>query len=311
MLQELVDRISELLATDTCYITLWDEKDQRVIPAAASGPLREQYPLLKVEPGEQTMTASVLQAGHTLIAEDVLNSPYISPSVVKFPTRSLLGVPLIADGMPLGALLVGFDQPHSFTQYEVDLSEQVARQIALVIAKTKLYEEVQRRAITDSLTGLYNRHGLYLLGEREIERALRYNRPLSALMLDLDHFKQVNDTYGHAIGDQVLCEVSQRCGSVVREVDLIARYGGDEFVLLLLETDLEAARRIAERLRATIGDVPIHTEKGEVAITASLGVAQGSLTTPNLDTLIHMADDAMYAAKQAGRNRIAVKENAA
>ncbi len=309
MLQDLVDLVSKLMETDTCYITLWDENEQKVIPAAASGALREEYPRLKIEPGELTMTASVLQAGHTLIAEDVLNSPYISPRIVKFPTRSLLGVPLIADGKPLGALLVGFDQPHSFSQYEIDLSEQVAHQVALVIMKAKLYEELQHMAITDVLTGLYNRRGLFLLGEREIERALRYNRPLSALMLDLDHFKQVNDVHGHAIGDQVLCEISQRCLSLVREVDLVSRYGGDEFVLLLSENNLEAACMVAERLREAVAINPIKTEAGEISITASVGVAQANMKTPNLDALIKNADDAMYIAKNSGRNRVMVKND--
>lgn len=309
-LQTLADRVGELIEADGCFITLWDEVGQKAIPVAASGEWQEKYLLLKSEPGEKTMTASVLQAGRALVIEDAMNSSYISARIAAmFPTRSLLGVPLIADGKALGAMMVAFHQPHIFSSYEIDLSEQAARQIALVITKAKLYEEIQRQAITDALTGLYNRNGLFLLGEREIERALRYNRPLSALMLDLDHFKQVNDAYGHTIGDQVLREVSQRCLALVREADLVGRYGGDEFVLLLLETDLETACKVAERLREAIAISPIHTEKGEVAIAASIGVAQASLATPNLDVLIRAADDAMYVAKQSGRNRVMVKED--
>ncbi|MEK7328871.1 MAG: GAF domain-containing protein, partial [Chloroflexota bacterium] len=147
LLQTLADRLGELFNADGCYITLWDEARQITVPAAAYGPLRPQYPTVKVEPGEQTMTASVLHAGHALVADDVFNSPYISPRIAAmFPTKSMLGLPLMAGGNKLGAALVSFHQPHHFTLDEVSLGEQAAGQIALAIARTQLFEATRRSA---------------------------------------------------------------------------------------------------------------------------------------------------------------------
>ncbi len=147
MLQTLADRLSELLDADGCYITLWDEAQQRTRPAAAYGPLSEVYPALVPQPDELTMTASVMRAGHALAAEDALNSPYISPRIAaQFPARSLLGLPLIAHEQKLGAALIGFNQPHHFTPDEIARGEQAAAQIALAVAKAQLLEQVQQHA---------------------------------------------------------------------------------------------------------------------------------------------------------------------
>ncbi len=148
MLQTLADRMGELLDADGCYITLWDEARQTTLPAAASGPLRETYPSLCPEPGEVTMTTSVLRAGKPLAAEDVFDTPYISPRIAaQFPTRSMLGLPLIVGDQKLGAILIAFDQPHLFTPDEIARGKQAARQIALAVAKAQLLDETQRQLI--------------------------------------------------------------------------------------------------------------------------------------------------------------------
>jgi diguanylate cyclase (GGDEF)-like protein len=147
MLQMLADRLSELINADGCYLTLWDEARQAVIPASASGAARETYWTLRVEPDDATMTASVLRAGRALVAEDVFNSPHISPRIAaQFPTRSLLGLPLMAGGQKLGAALIGFNQPHHFTADEIALGEQAARQIALALAKARALESERKRS---------------------------------------------------------------------------------------------------------------------------------------------------------------------
>ena len=133
-------------------------------------------------------------------------------------------------------------------------------------------EEVQRLAITDSLTGLYNRRHFFELAEHELQRARRYRRFLSAMMLDIDHFKQVNDTYGHAVGDHVLKEVADCCRQAMRKEDVLGRYGGDEFAIMLPESDLVTTCQVAERLRQSIAQKTIETEVGPVTVTVSLGV---------------------------------------
>lgn len=166
----------------------------------------------------------------------------------------------------------------------------------------RLYAEVQRLAITDPLTGLLNRRGFFENGAREVARARRYGTPLAAIMLDLDHFKDINDTHGHAVGDQVVAHMAARCVELLRQVDLLGRYGGEEFVLLLPGTTPEGALNIAERLRRAFED-PLPVEPAGLIVTLSLGVAALTDRTPDLEALLQAADRALYKAKAAGRNR--------
>jgi diguanylate cyclase (GGDEF)-like protein len=170
----------------------------------------------------------------------------------------------------------------------------------------RLLTEVQRLAITDELTGLHNRRHFFELAEREFQRVQRFGHPLSAVMLDIDHFKQVNDAYGHFAGDQALREVAGRCAQNVRAIDILGRYGGEEFALLLPETDWVAAQHMAERLARCVADTPIATDRAALSITISAGVAAASPDTPDLLTLLNAADMALSAAKRAGRNRVVV-----
>ncbi|MFP3896493.1 MAG: GGDEF domain-containing protein [Anaerolineales bacterium] len=166
----------------------------------------------------------------------------------------------------------------------------------------RLYAEVQNLAITDPLTGLYNRRGFFEAGQSEVNRARRYGDTLSAIIFDLDHFKQVNDCYGHTIGDEVLKKITARCRDTLRKVDIFGRYGGEEFAVLLPETALEGAHKVAERLRHTAAS-PIATEKGSLTVTISLGVAATREDTSDAHELLQRADRALYEAKNSGRNR--------
>ena len=165
-------------------------------------------------------------------------------------------------------------------------------------------EEVQRLAITDSLTGLHNRRHLLELARHELQRARRYRLPMSVFMLDIDEFKRVNDTYGHAIGDQVLQGVAECCRQELRGVDVLGRYGGDEFAAVLSETGLPAACQVAERLRKSIAQRALDTKAGQVTVTVSLGVAVLDDEHLAPETLLDHADQALYVAKQSGRNRV-------
>jgi diguanylate cyclase (GGDEF)-like protein len=173
-------------------------------------------------------------------------------------------------------------------------------------ALQKALKDVQRLAITDPLTGLYNQRHFPKLAEAELQRTCRYGHPLSAIMLDIDRFKRVNDTYGHTIGDHMLQKVAESCRRVVRAIDVVGRYGGDEFVILLPESDLTAAQKVAERLRKAIARRQLHTAKGPARVTASLGVASVDCDDPTLEDLLSRADKALYAAKRSGRNRVSI-----
>ncbi|MBX0329596.1 diguanylate cyclase [Oscillochloris sp. ZM17-4] len=178
------------------------------------------------------------------------------------------------------------------------------------ITRTKLAQaELFTLATTDSLTGLYNRRQFFQLASQQVEIATRSRRPLSLLLFDIDHFKQVNDCYGHEAGDRVLVEVASRAQRVVRSQDIICRYGGEEFVILLVDTGGADGGQVAERLRDLVAGTPIDIGGDHVAATISVGVATSvpdALMT--LDDLLRLADGAMYRAKQAGRNRVAYAE---
>lgn len=162
-------------------------------------------------------------------------------------------------------------------------------------------------AMTDDLTGLYNRRGLYDAGERAVARAQRYSHPLAAIMFDIDRFKHINDCYGHTVGDQVLAAVGQRCRAELRTADILARYGGDEFVAVLPETPLDAARFVAERMRSVVAHAAFYSEEIQLQLSISLGVAgfhETEITT--FEDLLKYADTAMYEAKRRGRGRVVV-----
>ncbi|MCL4395071.1 MAG: diguanylate cyclase [Chloroflexi bacterium] len=164
---------------------------------------------------------------------------------------------------------------------------------------------LEKLATTDALTGLLNRREFFVLAEREFQRARQENFALSVILLDLDHFKRINDTLGHAIGDQALAAAAKTVRSCLREDEIVGRYGGDEFVILLPGSDLAVAAQVAERLHARVAAQSIPTERGPVALSISLGIEELGVQSCSLDILLDHADQAMYTAKRAGRNRSA------
>lgn len=476
MSDSLVKRLSELLSADACFLSSWDEARQQPIPFSAYGQHREDYLALQPEGNEITLTGSVLQLGHTLVIEDLENSPHTSQRIVSmFPFRSVMAFPLISGQKRLGAILLAYHHLRRFQPKDISVGEQAASLIALALEKfqaveaarrraeesetlrrasaavvetlhsneainrileqlsyvlpydsasvqllreneleivggrgwdvkslksvlgmrfpvpgdnpntiviqtgqpyilndarnhhkpfkrkphshirswlgvpltvrgntigllaidskeqdhfkgddikmavafadqvaialenARLFEEAQNMALTDSLTGLYNRRGLFEIGNLEFSRSRRNNRPFSAVMIDIDHFKRINDLHGHVIGDQALQELAGHFRNITRDFDIVGRYGGEEFAILLSETDLNIAREVAERLRNTVENTPIHTEAGGLRLTISLGVAEYSPSTiQDLSTLIGRADQALYEAKRKGRNRVEI-----
>lgn len=216
----------------------------------------------------------------------------------------VLAAPLRLGDRVLGVLLITGSVPGPFTSDELQLVQLFGEQAAIALENARLYAEVQRLAVIDELTGFHNRRGLFSHGEQEVKRSARYARPVSAIMLDVDHFKDVNDRYGHPAGDEVLRRVAECVRSSARAVDITGRYGGEELVLLLPETGMSGAAQIAERLRAAISAMTVKTGGQCIAVTASFGVSTLCASTPDLVTLLDHADRAMYDAKQSGRNRV-------
>jgi len=182
------------------------------------------------------------------------------------------------------------------------LLKVLANQIAVSLDNARMYQAVESLATTDGLTGLYNRRTFQLRIDEMRERAHRQGRTLSLIMCDIDHFKKINDTRGHLVGDEVLRQIARLLGDTVRKVDLAARYGGEEFAILLEATEQEGARLLAERIRQEAEKLTLHSEKGTFSCTLSLGLATFPGDGQSTIELIAHADAALYAANKAGQN---------
>jgi len=190
--------------------------------------------------------------------------------------------------------------PNGSPDYLVVIVQDITERKALEM-------ELRRLATTDPLTDLANRRHFLAQVDLELELLQRYAKPAALLMIDLDHFKQVNDAYGHAAGDAVLRHFAAIARRILRKVDLLGRLGGEEFAALLPGTDAEGAQQLAERLRQTVADSQVHTVSGgAIQVTISIGVTLFALTDANADTVLARADRALYRAKEQGRNRVEI-----
>lgn len=217
-------------------------------------------------------------------------------------------VPLVADQAAVGVMRFEIQLEGSAAEKESKIDEleliltDIAKHLALVVKTPSLHD----RAIIDGLTGLFTRRHFDIRIDDMFRLARRYGTPFALVLLDVDHFKEVNDTYGHPAGDTVLREAAGVITTAIRDCDSAFRYGGEEFAILLPETTAEQACHIAERLRAMVGHHAVKTKEGDVSVTLSLGVTEYNPDLANYGELIVLADQALYRAKQAGRNRTVV-----
>ncbi|GAA4360041.1 sensor domain-containing diguanylate cyclase [Angustibacter luteus] len=224
-------------------------------------------------------------------------------------STTVLGGPALAAPLRRGHHTVGVivvEREPSRPAYDTDAEAMLvslAGPAGIAVDNVLLHREAQRLSVTDPLTGAGNLRHMTTTLAREVERASRFERPLSVLLLDLDHFKNVNDTYGHTVGDAVLRELARRLASVVREVDTVARYGGEEFVVVTPETDTEGAEHLAERICEAVREEPFIVGEDSVDVTVSVGISSLPMHGSASGDLVRAADDGLYAAKRAGRNQ--------
>ncbi len=178
----------------------------------------------------------------------------------------------------------------------------------LIAEKEILINKLQELATTDSLTGIFNRRKIFALGEQEFNRSIRYNKSFSLLILDIDCFKQINDKYGHPTGDKVLIKVTETIETLIRKLDYFGRIGGEEFMLILPETDFSDSKYMAERIRENVSLLKIPLLDSEISITISLGISVYHHNHKNFDAMVQKADSALYQAKENGRNQVCVGE---
>ncbi|GAB4285057.1 MAG: hypothetical protein Kow0092_39250 [Deferrisomatales bacterium] len=224
---------------------------------------------------------------------------------VKLPEfPSLMLHPLVAHQQALGVLCLAAEAPRAFDGSAVAFCEVLAQQGAQGLLQMRTLERLRALATTDGLTGLANRRVLFERLAQELARSDRYEHPSSLLLLDVDHFKKINDRYGHPAGDAVLRAVARALQEQARETDLVARYGGEEFAVLLPNTDEAGGGNLAERIRARIEALRVTWEDKEIPVRLSVGAAAAEDGARTVDALVSRADQALYAAKQGGRNRV-------
>jgi diguanylate cyclase (GGDEF)-like protein len=250
---------------------------------------------------EDPMRSMITQARVLVVKLEDGNAPgLVQGGKAKFA----LMVPVQRSGQLMGALELYLPDMRTIKDSQVELLLGVAGQAAMAISHAQLYQAQEENALTDELTKLPNRRYMAQRFLQEMQRARRYKKGLAFVMMDLDHFKQVNDTYGHLQGDQVLAELAKIIIAAKRESDVAARYGGEEFALILHETTADGAHILADRIRAAVEEA---TFPGGLKLTISIGVAATD-DEAQFTSLMEKADEALYEAKEGGRNRVVLAD---
>ncbi len=307
-LQEILDDIMRhgiaLTNAEAACIAFYDEATERFTNWVTQG-LSERFTgNMRFRPGglaDETFTT----AG-PILSNDLPETRHkLSRLAHDEGLKCFVCLPLTSRARRLGVLYVYRTDRDTFTPAEIELLTTFASLTAGAIENAQLYAQIQQQARTDALIGLDNRREFQRRLIEEIERARRHSRPLSLLMFDLDHFKQINDTYGHPAGDEVLRAFAVRIRNELRPADRAARYGGEEFSVILPETTADGARIMAERVRQAVANTPIRLADGrEIRLTVSTGASCYPDDAESPEELVVRADQALYAAKRAGRNRV-------
>ncbi len=308
VMEVVMEKARDSLRSELWCLFLLDEREERLVfERAGHRPLRspKEYSV----PIREGIEGAVLQARRPLIINAFKEHPRYDPTFDRLTgveSRAVLAVPLISRGRVIGVVKLVNRQPgDSFSPADQSLVTLLMEPAAIALENAILFKKMEQLSVTDDLTGLYNVRYLNGFLYREIKRSRRYRLPVSLVFLDLDGFKTVNDRFGHLAGSQALTEVGRLLRQTVREIDMVARYGGDEFVIILPQTDPAGAMVIAERIREAIQEATLLTGMGlDVRLTASLGVASYPDQGRTRDELIHKADAAMYKVKESGKNGV-------
>jgi PAS domain S-box-containing protein len=319
LLQFIVDQAVKLLEVSYCEILLPDGEElvaqafTRDKPFAAGNRFTRQ---------EAHLSWQVFETGKPAVIDDYATWPHRHTIYEKEHFHAAAALPLLVNNQCIGVLGVTRDKSgYKFNEEQILTGTRLAAIAALAIENSRLLIEVQRLAITDELTGAHNRRSLMEIGEREAQRAKRYGRALSMLMFDLDHFKRINDTWGHPAGDVVLRGVAQEAMKQIRRSDTIGRYadaqgageniigrfGGEEFGILLPETPLDGALIVAERIRQSVERAAFESPDqpgAQLHVTVSVGASCLTGEADTFSSLLSRADHALYTAKESGRNRV-------
>ena len=309
VMHTVMTRIHQLIPCGAWSVLILEDRDSDPILtfAAAFGPGKEQLEHLKV-PFGQGIAGWVAKHRQPIIVNNAQNDPRFLDQIDKntqFVTKNILCAPLVSRGRTIGVIeMLNREDQEGFTEGDLELLQTLVNPAAVAIENAYLFQKAQTLTIQDDLTKLYNSRHLNHCLEAELKRAQRTGNNLSLLFLDLDGFKGVNDNYGHLQGSQCLIEVAEIIKRCARDTDIVGRYGGDEFVLILPSTDTDGAKIVAERIRDSI---EAYRPKG-ICMTASIGLASYPAHGKTKEGLFRLADQAMYRVKEKGKNGILIAD---
>lgn len=308
LLQTILDKSAELLKAEQGSLMLLDHETEALLLKAKIGINNGITEKLRIQKGEE-IAGKVAELGEPFLVEDVEKDPRIKQkNRLRYKTRSFVSVPITIEDRVIGVLnLSDKTTGEIFNKEDLELIQSFATQAAIIVERNVFYtqtEELRKLALTDPLTGLPNRRYLSNRIGEELLRSQRYGRPLSLLTVDIDRFKGLNDTFGHPIGDKALKAIAESILKCVRAVDIASRYGGDEFVIILPETNKTLAVSIAERLRSDAAE--IKSLPGGLTLTISIGIASYPEDGKVSELLLENVDKALYLAKNRGGNRTEV-----
>ncbi len=301
-----VSSAREFAAFDFAVVTLFDRNGNEHEVCAASGEGTEALvgQRFRHNAGLVSMVVANRHAlpyrGEYDAQRQVVFSRGLKPPAVP----SLLVLPLVVHERALGTLVLGSKRRGTFTDAVRPTLEVLASHIAVSLANARMLKRLEELATTDGLTGLYNKRALIETAEQKLRSAQRFKKPLSLLICDIDHFKRVNDTYGHDVGDLVIRGFGDLLKRVKRDIDLVGRFGGEEFVIVCEETEEGGAKLLAERIRSELKATCFQTELGPLSVTCSVGVSTFPQAGTTWDTLFKATDEALYASKRGGRDRV-------
>ena len=309
ILQTIMEKMAEYFRPDNWSLLMVDEEKQELYFAIAVGDAAEALKTVRLKLGEG-IAGWVAQNGESLLVPDVYTDPRFAKRIdemTKWQTRSIICIPLKSKHRVLGVIqLINVDM-EGFGGNEMLLLQALADYAAIAIDNARAVEKIQELTITDDCTGLYNARHLYKTLEAEVYRSSRFGYEFSILFLDLDHFKSVNDTYGHLIGSRLLAEIGYEIKAHLRLIDYAFRYGGDEFVVLLPQTSKDAALVVARRLRDVFRrEAWLKAEGLNLNVRASMGLATFPEDAKNAHDIIRQADEMMYAVKNSTRDNVSV-----
>jgi diguanylate cyclase (GGDEF)-like protein len=302
VLAAMLDVTQEVVPDGYCAILLLDPST-RVLTLRAERGYANDLLGLTVEPG-RGITGRCAQLGQAVIVDDLSLDPDYIPGVPG--AQSELAVPMVADGTVFGVLNCESRSLRAYNQEHARTLSVIAHQAAVVLRAAQLHEEANHLAITDSLTGLHNRRHFVSQLEDHLRRTRRYGETLAVVFLDLDQFKGLNDRSGHRAGDRALRRVGLVIAEWVRDSDVAARIGGDEFAALLLKADRAQASQVVDRLRAAVEGLGLMGDGSEHPVTLSAGIALFPEDGDDAEALLERADTALYEAKRRGGNRVLI-----